>query len=387
MLTDFFFLLRANRVPVTVTEWMTFIEALGKGLAEESLGRLYTLARSLLVKDVTHYDTYDRVFAHFFRDVELAPRIKEELEDWLSQPIDFLNLSPEEREMLEKWDFDKLQEEFEKRLQEQTERHDGGNRWIGTGGTSPFGHGGYNPQGIRVGGQGGNRTAIQVATLRRFANYRSDRVLDLRQMKVALKKLKVLERVGAADELDLDASIDKTCRDGGEIDLVFRPERRNRFKLLLLMDAGGSMDPYAELVSRMFSAASQMSHFKDFKYYYFHNCVYEEVFTDMELDERVATGKLLADLESDWRVVFVGDAAMSPYELAAKYGAIYYYHRNEQPGIWWLKRFSQHFRKVVWLNPMPERFWMNQSIQMIRKLFPMYSLTIDGLEEAVDTLR
>ena len=207
------------------------------------------------------------------------------------------------------------------------------------------------------------------------------------EMKMALKKLKVLERVGAADELDLDASIDKTCRDGGEIDLVFRPERKNRFKLLLLMDAGGSMDSYADLVSRIFSAASQMSHFKQFRYYYFHNCVYEEVFTDMELDERSATGKLLSDLESDWRVIFVGDAAMSPYELAAKYGAIYYYHRNEQPGLWWLKRFVHHFRKVVWLNPMPERFWMGQSIQMIRKLFPMYTLTLDGLEEAINALR
>ena len=387
MLTQFFFKLREYKVPVTLTEWLTFMEALSKGLAYSDFKVFYSLSRSLLVKDVAYYDAFDQVFAHIFKDAEISPALKKDVTDWLENPVDFPQLSEEEMKMLEAMDFDKLKEEFEKRLLEQDERHDGGNRWIGTGGTSPFGHGGYNPQGIRVGGEGGGHSAVQVATERRFRNYRKDMVLDIRQLKVALKKLRALERVGAADELDLDESIDQTCRNAGELELIFRPERKNRMKLLLLMDSGGSMDPYARLVSRLFSAASQMSHFKEFRHYYFHNCIYEDVFEDMYMDERLPTSKLFSELDADWRVILVGDASMSPYELNARHGAIYYYHRNEIPGIEWLSRIEDHFRKIVWLNPIPSHNWWANTVFAIRQLFPMFHLSVAGIEEAVKVLR
>lgn len=387
MLTRFFYTLKAHKVPVTITEWLTFMEALAKGLAWADMYTFYTLARSLLVKDVAHYDTFDQVFAHLFKDAELSPQLKEDITNWLENPLDFPNLTEEEMAALEAWDFERLKEEFEKRLLEQDERHDGGNRWVGTGGTSPFGHSGYNPAGIRVGGEGRLRQAVQVATARRFKNYRQDVVLDLRQMKIALKKLRALERVGRAEELDLDESIAKTCKNAGELELAFRPERKNRMRLLLLMDAGGSMEPYARLVSRLFSAASQVNHFQRFEHYYFHNCVYEHVFSDIYFDERVPTAKLFSDYDSDWRVILVGDASMSPYELLSRYGAIYYYHRNEIPGIEWLKRLDDHFRRIVWLNPMREEHWWAQSINIVKSVFPMYPLTINGLEEAVTELK
>lgn len=387
MLTEFFFKLREYKVPVTLTEWMTFMEALAKGLAFADFNTFYSLARSLLVKDVAHYDAFDQVFLNIFKEVEISMQLKEEIEQWLEEPIDFLQLSDEEKAMLEALDFDKLKEEFEKRLQEQTERHDGGNRWVGTGGTSPFGHSGYNPRGVRVGGTGGNKTAVQIATMRRFKNYRKDSILDVRQMKVALKKLRVLERVGAPDELALDETISETCKNAGEIELIFKPAKKNRMRLLLLMDAGGSMDPYARLVSKLFSAASQANHFKAFKYYYFHNCIYEHLFSDIYMDERVPTANVLKELEGDWRVIIVGDAAMSPYELSARHGAIYYYHRNETPGIEWLHRINDHYRKVVWLNPIPSRHWWATTIAWIKQIFPMYPLTIAGIEDAVAHLR
>ncbi len=387
MLTRFFFKLREYKVPVTVTEWLTFMEALSQGLAYSDVNSFYSLARSLLVKDVAYYDAFDQVFLYFFKDADISLQLKDDILDWLSDPLPLPQLSEEERKLLESMDFDSLRDLFEQRLKEQDERHDGGNRWIGTGGTSPFGHGGVNPAGVRVGGEGGNHMAVQVAHDRRFRNYRQDQILDVRQMKVALKKLRVLERVGAADELDLDGSISETCKNGGELELLFRPERKNRMKLLLLMDAGGSMDPYARLVNRLFSAASQINHFKEFKFYYFHNCIYESVFEDIYMDERVPTGKLFNDLDANWRVIIVGDAAMSPYELSARHGAIYYYHYNEIPGIVWLKRVSDHFRKIVWLNPIPRHNWWSQSIHTIMRIFPMYPLTVGGIDEAVQTLR
>ncbi len=387
MLTDFFFTLKAQKVPVSTTEWLTFMEALTQGLAFADFYTFYTLARSLLVKDIAYYDAFDQVFAHIFKNANLSETLRDDIQQWLEDPIPLPKFDEETIKALEAMDFDRLKEEFENRLREQDERHDGGNRWIGTGGTSPFGHGGQNPAGIRVGGEGRNRSAVQVASERRFRNYRQDITLDVRQMKVAMKKLRVLERVGAEDQLDVDASIDKTCRNAGELDLVFVPERKNRLKLLLLMDAGGSMDPYARLVNQLFSAASQMNHFKEFKHYYFHNCLYEDVFEDIYLDRRWPTGKLFSELDGSWRVILVGDAAMSPYELTSRHGAIYYYHRNEIPGIVWLKRVADHFRKTVWLNPIPERHWWGSSITMIQQTFPMFPLSVKGLEEAVKTLR
>ena len=383
---DLFYTLRGLKVPVSITEWMTLMEALDRGLARSSLTSFYYLSRSILVKSETFFDQFDQAFAHVFRDAELPDDIRQEILDWLENPRNRLQLSAEELERMRHLDLDELKREFLKRLEEQTERHDGGSRWIGTGGTSPFGHSGSHPGGIRIGGQGGGGHAVQIAAQRRFRNYRTDVILDVRQMKVALKKLRRFAREGPEDELDLEATIDKTCREGGEIELVFTRERKNTVKVLLLMDSGGSMTPYSNLVSRLFSAAHQMSHFRDLKAYYFHNCIYQDVFEDIYTSEAVPTASLLQNLSPDYKVILVGDAYMAPSELYAVGGAIDYYYHNDQPGIEWLHRIADHFRHCVWLNPMPERAYFHTTISAVAKIFPMFPLTLDGLEEAVKKL-
>jgi uncharacterized protein with von Willebrand factor type A (vWA) domain len=324
-------------------------------------------------------------FQEVFQGIETPEEILEEILAWLQDP-QHLALTPEEFAMLARLDLDALRQLFAQRLREQRERHDAGNRMIGTGGTSPFGRQGAHPAGIRLGGEGGQRSAIQVAAERRFENYRNDRTLDVRQLQVALKKLRHLRRLGYEEELDLEATIDETCKNGGEIELIFRPPRQNHAKVLLLMDAGGSMLPYASLVERLFSAAHQATHFKDFQYYYFHNCIYEQLYTDMRLHTRLSTAGLLQTLGADYKVIVVGDAYMAPEELSDPGGAIYYYHHNDTPGIAWLQRIQEHFHACAWLNPMPERHWDRPSIALVRKVFPMYELTLDGLDRGVKHL-
>ncbi len=383
---DLFYTLRQLKVPVSITEWMALMEALDKGLAKSSLTTFYYLARAVLIKSETYYDQYDQAFGHVFQNAELPPDIRDEILSWLEDPLNRLELSEEELAALKHLDLDELRRELEKRLQEQTERHDGGNRWIGTGGTSPFGHSGAHPGGIRIGGTGGGRQAVQIAAARRFRNYRTDVTLDVRQIKVALKRLRRFSREGPEDELDLDETIDKTCKNAGEIELVFRRERKNTVKVLLLMDSGGSMTPYSNLVNRLFSAAHQMSHFRDLRAYYFHNCIYQDLYQDIYNSESVPTAELLHNLAPDYKVILVGDAYMAPSELFSVGGAIDYYYHNERPGIEWLQRIADHFRHCVWLNPMPERAWFHTTISSIGKLFPMFPLTIDGLEGAVKKL-
>jgi hypothetical protein len=388
MFVEFFLLLRAHGVPATVTEFMTLMQALDKGLARASLQTFYHLARSILVKSEVHYDQYDQVFAHFFKDAELEPRIRKEVMDWLASPLPFPELPKELLDRLESMDLEELRAELERRLAEQDGRHDGGDYWIGTGGRSPFGHGGYHPGGIRIGGgEHGMGTAVQVAAARRFRNYRQDVQLDVRQLRVALSKLRALRREGASEELDLDETIDRTCRGGGELELVWVPPRRNQLKVLLLMDAGGSMVPYARLVSRLFSAAAAMRNFKDFDYYYFHNCIYGHVYDDIYHDERVPTPKLLEAHDADWRVLLVGDARMAPSELTSPFGAIDYYEMNPTPGIEWLRRVTDHFRRVAWMNPVPAEYWEHPTTRLVRRLTEMFPLTVDGLEDAVRHLR
>lgn len=388
MFIDFFLLLRRHGVPATLSEFMVLMQALDKGLARADLDTFYHLARSILVKSEAHYDQYDQVFAHFFKKAELTPNIRDEIMEWLEDPIDFPELPPEVVERLEKMDLEALREELEKRMREQTERHDGGNRWVGTGGTSPFGHSGYHPGGIRVGGpEHGLGTAVQVAAARRFKNYRKDVQLDIRQMRVALSKLRTLRREGAPEELDVDATIDETCKNAGELELIWVPPRKNQLKVILAMDAGGSMAPHARLVSRLFSAAAAMKNFKQFEYYYFHNCPYAHVYKNIYHDERVPTADLIKKNDSEWRLIMVGDARMAMTELTAPYGAIDYYEANKTPGLEYLRRLSDHFRKVCWLNPIPERFWGHPTTRLIGRFFPMFPLTIDGLEDAVIHLR
>lgn len=385
MFTDFFYLLRRKKVPVSITEWMTLMEALSQGLAS-NLDDLYYLARATLVKSEAYFDQYDVAFQEYFKGIEGPADISDMIREWLKDPIDKLGLTEEERALFDMMDLDQLLREFEKRMAEQTEQHDGGNYWIGRGGTSPFGHSGSHPAGVRVGGQSRGRGAIQIAQERRFRNYRSDLTLDVRQVKIALRRVRQLSRIGPEDELDLDKTIDATARNAGDIELLWTRSRKNAVKLLLLMDVGGSMEPFAELCSLLFSAAHTSSHFKDFQYYYFHNCIYENVYRDVETQDQVSTDYLLRTLEPDHKVILVGDARMAITELTERYGAIYYYQRNATPGILWLKRIADHFTHCVWLNPEGGHFWNHPTVSTIGKLFPMYALNIDGIGDGVKKL-
>lgn len=390
MFTAFLFHLRACGLAVSVQEWLALVEALTQGQERASLSVFYHLARALLIKRESDYDTYDRAFAEFFdteaRRAGAEIDLESELSEWLRDPAGLHPLTDEQRTALRQFDLEELREAFEKRLAEQRERHDGGSRFIGTGGSSPFGHSGEHPTGVRVGGASSSRSAIQVATDRRFRNLRSDRVLDTRQINVALRRLRQLDRRGSASELDLEATIDNCARNGGEIELIFSPPKRNRIKLLLLIDVGGSMDPHADLCERLFSAAHAASHFAAFESRYFHNCVYETLYTDMARRRGEATAEVLAWLDTQWSLAIVGDAWMSPFELTHAGGAIDYFHHNPVPGIGWLQRLSERCGHSVWLNPEPQRFWQAPSIRMVGEHFPMFELTLDGLSDAVDVL-
>jgi len=385
MFTDFFYLLKRRKVPVSITEWMTLMEALSKGYIS-NLDEFYYLARAILIKSEAYFDQYDITFQEYFKGIEATEDIRDEILEWLKDPLREMNFSEEDIAQLNRMGFDELLNEFEKRLREQTEQHDGGGHWIGRGGTSPFGHSGYNPAGIRIGGQSRGRHAIQIAEERKFRNYRNDLTLDVRQMKLALKDLRQLNRIGPEDELDLEETVDATSRNAGEIELVWSRSRKNAVKLLLLMDIGGSMNPYAMLCSQLFTAAHSSSHFKDFTHFFFHNCIYDNLYTDIERSEGVSTDYLLNTLEPDHKVVLVGDARMAMEELLHKYGAIYYYERNETPGITRLERIATHFTHCVWLNPEGSAYWNHPTVSLIRKIFPMYELTLEGLGQAIKKL-
>jgi len=386
---DLFYGLREAGVPVGMQEWMTLMEALGKGLHGSSLLRFYHLARACLVKSETYFDSFDRVFAKVFHGVEGELSVSDELMQWLENPINFVELTEEERAALEMLTSDELMRRYLEILEEQTERHDGGGKWIGTGGRSPFGHGGYHPTGIRVGGTSQNRSAMKVAEDRRYRNYRTDVTLDLRQTKVALKRLRRLTRSGPVTELDLDETISETCRNAGEIELVFRPEHRNNVRLLLLMDVGGTMDPHFWPVSRLLTALHEEHGLREFRPYYFHNCVYENLYEDAWLfqDSAIPTGDLMRQYDERWKVVIVGDAAMHPYELMGLRGNINPRLESHTRGIDWLRRIDDHFQRVVWINPDPSDHWPNShSANVIRSVFPMFELTVDGIEQAVSAL-
>jgi Uncharacterized protein conserved in bacteria len=385
MFTNFFYTLRERKVPVSITEWMTLMEALSQGCIS-NLDEFYHLARAILVKSEAYYDHYDVAFQEYFRGTETPAEIAEQILAWLKDPINCMTLTEEERALLGSMDFDELLKEFEKRLKEQTEQHDGGGYWIGRGGTSPFGHSGYNPAGIRIGGESRGRHAIQIAQERRFRNYRSDLTLDVRQIKMVLREIRQLSRIGTEDELDLKETINATSKNAGEIELIWRQSRKNAVKVLLLMDVGGSMEPFALLCSQFFSAAHSSTHFKDFQYFYFHNCIYDNLYQDIERKEAVSTERLLRILEPEYKMILVGDARMATPELVERYGAIDYYEHNDIPGLVWLKRIADHFTHCVWLNPDTPHYWNHPTVFMIEKLFPMFELTLDGLRQAVRKL-
>lgn len=385
-LLGFFYELRERKVPVGLQEWMALMEALGKGLHQSSLTAFYQLARAVLIHSEAHFDAYDQAFAHYFHGVESERLdVTDELLEWVKDPALLAYLSEEERAALKALSLEELRRLLEERLKEQQERHQGGSRWIGSGGTSPFGQGGQHPSGVRIGG-GGGKSAAQVAAERRFRAYRNDLVLDVRQIQLALRKLRELRREGHEQELALEETVDKTCKNAGELELVFRPPRRNSVKVILLMDVGGSMDPHARVMSQLFSAAHATKHFRDFQAFYFHNCVYAQVFKDAWFREAVPVADLLRTYGPNYKLIVVGDALMHPMELLEPGGAIEYWHHNLTPGIVWLRRLTEHFERAVWLNPEPPRFWNHTTVKAIRGLYPMYPLTLEGLEEAVGAL-
>lgn len=389
MFLDLFYGLRDEGVPVAVQEWQMFMTSLEKGLHDSNLLAFYNIAKATLIKSETYYDAFDRVFARVFHGVEGELSANDELNEWLSDPKNFDELTEEQRKMIEELDADELMRRYLETLEEQDERHDGGGRWVGTGGHSPFGNGGKHPTGIRVGGKSKNQSAMKVAEDRRFQEYRTDHTLDIRNVRLALKRLRHLTREGPSDELDLDETVDETCRNAGEIEFVYRADRRNNVRLLLLMDVGGTMEPYYEPVSRLLTALHEERGLRDFKPYYFHNCVYERLGTtaDLYIKDAVPTGDILRRFDERWKVLIVGDAAMHPAELMNPRGNINPRFESETSGIDWLMRIREHFNRVVWLNPDPQSDWdYTRTTKVIREIFPMYSLSLDGIQDAVTSL-
>jgi uncharacterized protein with von Willebrand factor type A (vWA) domain len=387
MLIDFFFTLRDAKVPVTIREFLTLLEAMEKSVIAPSLDEFYYLSRLTLVKDEAHFDKFDRAFGAYFKGIEAVFANPAEIPlDWLVKRLE-RELTPEQKAQIEKLGYDKLMERLKQLLEEQKGRHEGGSKWIGTGGTSPFGNGGTNPEGIRIGGKGGNRSAVKVWDQRSYRDYDGERELGIRNIKVALRRLRRFARQGALDEFALDDTIRATASNAGYLDIRMQPERKNRIKVLMLLDVGGTMDDHIERTEELFSAAK--SEFKNMEFYYFHNCVYDYLWKNNRRRhaERFPTWDVLRKYPPDTRLIFVGDATMSPYEVLAPGGSVEY--NNEEAGAEWLARFCNAFPKFAWLNPEPESLWQyRQSIAIIRQIVSnrMFPVTMDGLERAMRML-
>ena len=391
MLVRFFNDLRAGGVPVTLPEFLSLLEGLEARLAALSPEDFYYLARMSLVKDERHFDRFDRVFAEHFAGAEkLFEKLAAELPpEWLKQLTERLFTEEEKQRVAALGGWQKLLETLQQRLREQKGRHEGGNRWIGTAGTSPFGNQGFNPEGVRIGQAGSReRRAVKVWEARDYRNLDDAVELGTRNIKMALRRLRRFAREGAPEELDLDGTIDSTARGGGLLDIRLQPERRNAVKLLLLLDVGGSMDPHVKICEELFSAAR--AEFKHLEYFYFHNFPYERVWKDnrRRFSQVTDTRVLLRTFNPDYRVVFVGDATMSPYEIEQPGGSVE--HWNDEAGRTWMQRISAHFPRLAWLNPEPEDRWhWTPSIKITRDLVNqrMFPLTLDGLDRAMRELK
>ena len=389
MLIQFFYTLRKYQVKTTLRELLDLLSALEKHVVYADIEAFYSLSRTIMVKDETQYDKFDRAFAEYFEGVESVDLFGKEIpEEWLRKEIE-KNLSPEEREALRKaGGLEELMETLKKRLEEQEKRHQGGNKWVGTGGTSPFGAYGDNPEGERI-GQKGNRkfSAVKVWDKREFKNLSSDVELGTRNIKVALRKLRKFARTGASEQLDVPTTIGETAKKGGLLDIHMAPERHNAVKVLMFFDVGGSMDPHVKSTQELFSAVQ--SEFKYLEYFYFHNCVYEEVWKDnlRRNKERIPIWDIIHRYGKDYKVIFVGDATMGPYEITYPGGSVE--HWNEEPGSVWMQRLLNHFNNAVWLNPQAENYWpYYSSIKIIREIMEdrMYGLTLEGLTAAIKGL-
>jgi uncharacterized protein with von Willebrand factor type A (vWA) domain len=388
MLIDFFLKLKSHKLPVSIKEYLTLLEAMDHKVIGQSIDEFYYLSRIALVKDEANFDKFDRAFAEFWQGVETIPGIETQIPlEWLLKQVE-LHLTDEEKKQIEALGgWEKLMETLKQRLEEQKGRHQGGNKWIGTGGTSPFGAYGYNPEGVRIGqDKSRNRSAVKVWDQREYRNLDDSVELGTRNIKVALRRLRKFAREGAPDEFDLENTINSTAKKA-YLDIHMRPERRNAIKVLMLMDIGGTMDDHIKLAEELFSAAK--TEFKHLEFYYFHNCLYDFVWKDNRRRhaERTRTWDLLHKYGHDYKVIFVGDATMSPYEILQPGGSVEYF--NEEPGAAWIKRFTDIYAKCVWLNPEPEEIWnYRQSIGIMKELMngKMYPTTLAGLERAMRVL-
>ncbi len=389
MFISLFNTLKATGVPVSLRELLDLIGAVDKGLAFANMDEFYYLSRAILVKDEKHYDKFDRAFDIYFKGIESLDDILEMLipDEWLKAEFEKHLTEEELKEIKSLGGLEKLLAEFKKKLEEQDERHEGGSKYIGTGGTSPFGNSGENPEGIRVGGEGGKGKAAKVWEARDFKNLDDDVELGTRNMKVALRRLRKLIRDSADEEFDLDNTISSTAKKAGLLDVKFRPEKRNAVKVIVLFDVGGSMDPHIKICEELFSAAK--TEFKNLEYFYFHNFIYETVWKDnrRRQNERIYTEDIIHKYSADYKIIFVGDATMAPYEITNPGGSIE--HWNEEAGALWMKRMVDIYDKLVWLNPVPEEHWeYSASVELTRSLVEdnMFPLTIRGLEESMSYL-
>lgn len=390
MLIRFFLTCRHYGLPVTVKELLVLLQGLQAGLVCANMDDFYTLSRMIMVKDESHFDRFDKAFAAFYEGLEALsnPLGSQAIPpEWLEAEF-YKHLSEEEKAAVAALGgLDELMNTLQQRLQEQEGLHRGGNKWIGTGGTSPFGHAGYNPNGVRIGGESRHRRAAKVWEQRQYKNLDDQVEIGTRNLKVALRKLRQFARTGSAEELNMDDTIRSTAHNGGLLDIRMQPERHNAVKVLLLLDVGGSMDDHVKVCEELFSACR--SEFKHLKSYYFHNFTYDAVWTDnlLRRHQQMSLFDLLHTYDKHYKVIVVGDASMSPYEIAAPYGSIDF--MNEEPGAVWFRRLSQHFEKLVWLNPVPETQWsFTHSISMVQELVDdrMYPLTLEGLSRAIKNL-
>ena len=392
MLIDFFYTLRAAKLPVSVKEFLMLLEAMEANVVGPqsdacSMDDFYYLSRTALIKDEKHFDKFDKAFGAYFKGVEMLTDFAADVPmEWLKKILEN-ELTPEQKAAIQKMGWDELMDTLKKRLEEQKERHEGGNKWIGTGGTSPFGNGGYNPQGIRIGGKGGNKSAVKVWDQRAYQDYDDSIELGTRNIKVALRRLRRFAREGAEDEFDLDNTIRSTAANAGYLDIKMRPERHNNVKLLLLMDVGGTMDEHVSRVEELFSAVK--GEFKHLEFFYFHNCVYDFLWKNnrRRFAEKFDTWDVIRKYNKDHKLVFVGDATMSPYEILQPGGSVEY--NNEEAGAEWIQRLTHAYPKFAWINPEPLGVWQyRQSISIIQQLVSnrMFPLTLKGLEDAMRML-
>lgn len=394
MFLGFFSLLRSYGLKVSTQEWMTLMQALEMNLGESTLTGFYHLCRSILVKSEADYDTLDRVFALYFQNVKDFEDLPEDVWKWLENGeieralsdipnIDFDDISIAE-----------LLKQFQERLEEQNEEHHGGNRWIGTGGTSPFGRGGYNPAGIRIGGHSRHRSAVKVAGDRRFVDFREDHQLDSRDFQIAFRRLRQYSsRVDSArTELDVEGTVKATGDNAGLLSLVYEKPRKNTVKVLLLIDSDGSMRRHSDLVNKLFQSLRKSNHFKDLQVYYFHNCIYDHLYKNptCEYGDWVDTSWVMQKYDSEYKVIIVGDGAMAPYELVSVGGINDMRLYNSEPGIEWLRKIKRKFKKHIWLNPIAKSKWNyawgSYTISILRDEFEMFELSLDGLEQGIKKL-